>query len=212
MKHVVLFSGGLDSTLVLMNTLYNLPPKSKLITYTVDYDQTNKIEIERAKQIIDLLNANLPVKIEHRITKLTLPKIQYDDYVVYPLRNIVIATYIAAQAIDNNDDKIKLYLGINGTDAARFQDCRADVLKDLRILLESFNVDLITPLLAYEKNSDNYVHLVYRFSLNPIFKDVLRLTYSCYAGTEPPCNTCVACNLRNAVLRKLKEQYGIELT
>jgi 7-cyano-7-deazaguanine synthase len=190
MNSLVLFSGGLDSTVILANMVRDRLECSAL---TFDYGQRNVIEVERAEQIAQ--HYNVPHEI---ITLLDIAVAKADD-VVWAGRNLIFASIAVgiAQARGFN----RVVVGCNGSDWARFPDCRPPFWTGLdRIARDAYSVAIEAPLMHYSKND---VVLMARKLEVPI-----DLTWSCYEpvkdfehGGQQPCGQCLACETRKAALQ-----------
>ena len=153
-KYAILsFSGGLDSTSLLINLLYN---KFHVKCITFDYGQKHLIEIDRAIQNIEYLNnRGLELQISHNIVNIKdafnskasslfnnsqeIPRGHYEDSnmlsTFVPNRNAIFTSIIFSYALSwskelNNHD-IYFSLGCHSGDHTIYPDCRPDFYKKL---------------------------------------------------------------------------------
>ena len=151
---LVIFSGGQDSTTCL---LWALKKFNKISAITFNYKQRHSIEIECAKNIINILNSkdklqvswlNNKPKINHIIVDISFLsdllqtamiqdlEIKYDEAsglpsTFVPGRNILFLTIAAGYAYQK---KIKhLVAGVCQTDYSGYPDCRDTTIKSLPI-------------------------------------------------------------------------------
>ena len=178
-KYAILsFSGGLDSTSLLINLLYN---KFDVQCITFDYGQNHLIEIEKAKLNIKYLNSNgFSGRLKHRVVNIKdafnsngsslfrnsedVPRGHYEDSnmlsTFVPNRNAIFTSIIFSYALswskELNNEKIYFSLGCHSGDHAIYPDCRPDFYKKL---IESLkvgnwgggNIDDYMPYINYTK-------------------------------------------------------------
>ncbi|MDI1320365.1 MAG: 7-cyano-7-deazaguanine synthase QueC [bacterium] len=198
MKTVVIFSGGMDST-VLVYDLLACGDTVKVLS--VDYGQRHSKEIECAKRIaVDL-------GIEHRVadlrgissllagSSLTSPDVAVPDghyaeenmkATVVPNRNMIMLSIAAGWAISLRFDAVAF--GAHGGDHAIYPDCRsvfADAVDAAIRLADWHQVQLIRPFVGLTKTD-----LAKRgHELHVPFAQ----TWSCYKGGDLHCGTCGTC-------------------
>ena len=153
-KYAILsFSGGLDSTSLLINLIYN---KYTVLCITFNYGQNHLIEIEKAKLNIDYLNSNgYNDQIKHKIVNIKdafnpegssllankerIPTGHYEDHnmlsTFVPNRNAIFTSIIFSYALswskELNGSKIFLSLGCHSGDHTIYPDCRPEFYKKL---------------------------------------------------------------------------------
>lgn len=189
-----LFSGGLDSTVLLFNMLAH---KCRVRALIFDYGQKHDNEIECARHTC------LETRVHYQIVSLrdifdgsSLIKGGRGSVVV-PNRNMVflsIAASIAASRripfvtiASNNDDKIG------------FPDCRPGFISSVDAILSKVElpVSARAPYLHLSK-----LEIVKRGRLLGVDFDK---TWSCYNGGATPCGNCKACKLRSSAMRGIQE-------
>lgn len=209
-KAVVLFSGGLDSTVVLALALSQ---GKKCLALSFDYGQRHKIELEAAKKIADHYG------VEHRIIPIfpqtfsmkgsglttdgeipknrSLKEMQSGQVpsTYVPARNTLFIAYALVQAEIFGADEI--HLGPNKLDQIPYPDCRPafiSAFQDVANLAskraaEGAPPKLIAPLIDMDK------HQIMK--LGVALNAPLDWTFSCYDPQDQrPCGCCDACILR----------------
>jgi 7-cyano-7-deazaguanine synthase len=195
MKTILVYSGGLDST-VLLYSLFAQARELKVLSF--NYGQRHSRELEFAKKNCVKLG------VEHRVVDLssikpllggssqTDPNVDVPEghyaaenmkLTVVPNRNSIMMNIAAAWAISSKFDTVA-YAAHNG-DHAIYPDCR-----------EEF-VDALNKTLAL---ADWHVVQIERPFINMTKGDIVKLgnklgvpfvdTFSCYRGTEVPCGKC----------------------
>ena len=148
MKQAVLsLSGGMDSSTVL---LYLLEKGYEVTALSFDYGQKHKIELERAQQLVDYINAQVSIPwINYKVIKLDglvellnsnlveggedVPEGHYEEEnmkdTVVPNRNKIFSSIVQAVALSIANEKkcpIKIAMGIHAGDHAIYPDCRQE--------------------------------------------------------------------------------------
>lgn len=209
MKAIVLFSGGVDSTVSLAIAL-----KSGRECYPIsfDYGQRHKIELESAKKIA--AHYGLP----HKIIKIdpatfantalidlkNVPKNRTEKEIdlggipstYVPARNTLFLSYALGQAEIVQAEEI--YFGPNALDIKPYPDCRPAFISAFQQVMNVATkqaVDgapprLVTPLIEWNKTE------IIREGIR--LHAPLELTFSCYDPTPmgQHCTQCDACLLR----------------
>ncbi|WP_428898146.1 queuosine biosynthesis protein QueC [Parelusimicrobium proximum] len=205
-KAVVLFSGGLDSTVCLywaLNEGYECYPMH------ISYGQKHTKEIEAARAIA----AGLGLKIEEVTLNLswlsTSSLVGGDDIPEHELKDIgggkipstyvpgrnLIFTSLAASYADAMDCSA-IVLGPNAVDYSGYPDCREEFYKPLgeavnqgtAVGTQGGGIKILTPIIKMSKA--DIVRLGRKLGV-PLNK-----TWSCYSGGDEPCGKCDACKLR----------------
>lgn len=186
MSVLVLFSGGLDSTLCLVNALRSY---ESVYTLGFDYGQSNKLELMfRRKLLSKLKRKNLK---QDFLIKCEIGDSHNRNAVFLALSHTI------ARRVNTNT----IVLGVCSDDT--HQDCDVDKLIKLNETLNLFNdssVNLSTPLSKLNKSG---VWLDVQ-SLPDIVRDtVIENTYTCYENSLKRnawgygCGECSACELRS---------------
>jgi 7-cyano-7-deazaguanine synthase len=203
--NVVVFSGGLDST-VCMGLAAREGP---VLALSFDYGQRHRIELERAARIAERMGAErLVVELDASQwggSALTDASIEVPDHalsvgesaipVTYvPARNLIFLSVAAGVAEARDADAV--YLGVNALDYSGYPDCRPAFVRSfadtaalaLRRGVEGRPVAFRTPLIDLTK-----AQIV---TLGCSLSVPLELSWSCYRGGPLPCGRCDACALR----------------
>lgn len=201
MKSIVVYSGGLDST-VLLYYLRNLGYNLKAIT--VDYGQRHRKEVVVAGRVTEFLG------IEHRVVDLrslqplfsksalvnvseAVPDGHYEDssmrVTVVPNRNMILLAVAAAWAINEQFDSVAY--GAHSGDHAIYPDCREEFVEAMAqaiALADWHKVRILRPFLSHSKADICRLGAELRVP----FGD----TWSCYKGGLHHCGTCGTCTER----------------
>ena len=176
MSYVLSFSGGLDSTTLLLHLLCR---KKSIYALSFDYGQKHKIELEFAKRNIDYLKSK-GFKINHKIVDLSsiatllessltdpdinIPEGHYMDVnmksTFVPNRNAIFSSIIYAYALSiykKTKKDVSISLGVHSGDHLIYPDCRPDFYKSI---MESFHmgnwdseyIDTYLPYINFSKS------------------------------------------------------------
>lgn len=197
-KVLVLYSGGLDST-VLAYEAASVGYRVELISFY--YGQCHSRELEAAKKIAQILAVPLgivDIGAAGRLLNSSLTNSEIEATVV-PNRNSIFANIAAGIAISREIDTIAL--AVHGGDYAVYPDCRPVFIYRLTECLRAATgteLQVWTPYLYLYK----YQIVLEGYELNVPFE----LTWSCYKGGEIHCGNCGACVER----REAFELAGVE--
>jgi 7-cyano-7-deazaguanine synthase len=198
-KAVLSFSGGMDSTGVLLKLL-TADVEIKAISF--DYGQKHLIEIKKAKQLVSYINKNCKCSLDHTVIKLQglskllnsnlvrggkeVPEGHYRDsnmrMTVVPNRNKVMSSIIQSIALswaNFTQEEVFIAMGIHSGDHEIYPDCRKEFRDaDYKAFKlgnwEAEKVKLYTPFLNLNKfsilnQSLNMCHLL-KINFNEVFK------------------------------------------
>ena len=198
MKALVLFSGGLDST-VLATQMKKDAEETRLLS--IDYGQRHAKELDHSQKVADHLG------LAHEILKLTqlgqilggssltdksmtLPEGHYAEEsmksTVVPNRNMILLALAGGHALSIGFDTIAY--AAHAGDHTIYPDCRpefADAMDTALGLADWNTLSLHRPYVEMTKSD-----LV---SLGDKLEAPLHLTWSCYAGGEIHCGKCGTC-------------------
>ena len=198
MKALVLFSGGLDST-VLATQMKKDAEETRLLS--IDYGQRHAKELDHSQKVADHLG------LAHEILKLpqlgqilggssltdksmTLPEGHYAEEsmksTVVPNRNMILLALAGGHALSIGFDTIAY--AAHAGDHTIYPDCRpefADAMDTALSLADWNTLSLHRPFVDMTKSD-----LV---SLGAELDAPLHLTWSCYAGNEIHCGKCGTC-------------------
>jgi 7-cyano-7-deazaguanine synthase len=179
---ILLYSGGLDSTVL----LYEMRPSAALF---FDYGQTHSKEFDKAQW--HCWKKKIPLHV------LKLPKLQGSSLTgsngtfIVPARNLIFLAHAANYAIANGHDQITL--GANATDRDLFPDCRLGFLEYVRhaILGSGYELRVEAPLLDLTKAE---------IAKKAKFYGIKRsMVWWCYAGGDKPCGECGSCKAEEGI-------------
>lgn len=198
MKSIVVFSGGMDST-VLLTFLKRRGDDVKALS--VDYGQRHRRELEAANKIATHFG------VEHRVADLRgllpllggssqtshdvdVPKGHYAEEsmkkTVVPNRNMILLAVAGAWAISTKSDCVA-YAAHSG-DHAIYPDCRpifADILNLALSCADWHKVVIERPFIDMTKAQI--------CAVGERYGAPLEMTYSCYEGREHHCGKCGTC-------------------
>jgi 7-cyano-7-deazaguanine synthase len=198
MKAIVLFSGGLDST-VLATQMKQEATQTRLLS--IDYGQRHAKELDHSQKVADHLG------LAHEILKLPqlgqilggssltdksiiLPEGHYAEEsmksTVVPNRNMILLALAGGHALSIGFDTIAY--AAHAGDHTIYPDCRpefADAMNKALGLADWNDLNLHRPYVEMTKSD-----LV---SLGEELNAPLQLTWSCYAGGEIHCGKCGTC-------------------
>lgn len=201
MKNVVIFSGGLDSTVLLHKIAKE---SSEIHGLSFNYGQRHKKELDFAKiqaaalctswQMIDISFlsgiASASALTDH---SLALPLEHYthnnQKITVVPNRNMVMLSIAIALAENNSCDSV--YFGPHANDFAIYPDCRPEFVEQLSRASElaTYNrIKVFAPFVNMKKS--DIVMLGAKLGVD------FSATWSCYAGGEQHCGKCATCQER----------------
>jgi 7-cyano-7-deazaguanine synthase len=203
--HLVILSGGLDSTvcMALAARRTGQPP----LALTFDYGQRHRTEVDRAAGVAGHYRAeHLVVRLDTSAwggSALTdesqpVPTAGSDPSeipVTYvPGRNSIFLSVALAVAEARQLDAV--WIGVNAIDYSGYPDCRPEFIEAFRRVaevgqrrgVEGWPVEIVTPLIESSKGG------IVRTGLE--LEAPLHLTWSCYQGGDRPCGVCDACVLR----------------
>ena len=214
-KAVVLFSGGLDSTTVLV---YALKQGYDVYPLTFSYGQRHAIEIKQSERTLEkygllnrqtifsidltpfvncsLINKNLEVPefAENRIPSTYVPS-----------RNLIFLSVASGFAETLGAEKI--FIGVNSVDYSGYPDCRPEFVDAFNKTIAvgtkqgvESGIEVVAPILNMSKKE--IVELGMSLGVD------YSLTHSCYNPTSDglSCGVCDSCRLRLEGFR----QVGVE--
>lgn len=219
---VVTFSGGQDSTTLLLWALDILPPE-RVVAISFDYGQRHRVELDRAAEIAADLGVKRVVLDLPALSQLGGAALTSDEVAVaadatgsgndhaernglpstfVPGRNILFLTlaaaYAAPRAIPN------VVTGICEADRSGYPDCRSEFAESLEHTIhlgmgvEPESLSLVAPLLALDKAD------TWRLADALGRRDyIAEMTHTCYEGDRDGrfewgygCGMCPACEER----------------
>lgn len=198
MKIVIVYSGGLDSTVL----LYHLHAQGhELSALSIDYGQRHRCELKQAGEICSQLGVPHSIADLSAIrpllagSSLTSPEIEVAEghyteesmkTTVVPNRNMILLSIATGHALSIQAGQIA-YAAHSG-DHAIYPDCRnefADAMAEAIRLADWEQVELIRPFVDWTK-----ADIVRRGSQLAV---PFEKTWSCYKGGEIHCGRCGTC-------------------
>jgi 7-cyano-7-deazaguanine synthase len=198
MKSVAVFSGGLDSTVMLRQLV---DAGDDVIALSVDYAQRHRRELAQAELIagrwgiewrVADLSAIAPLLAGSSQTSpdIAVPHGHYAEetmkQTVVPNRNMIMISVAAGWAISRRFDRVAY--AAHAGDHTIYPDCRpefATALGQALALADWHRVDLHCPFVTM--NKAEIVSLGARLGVD------FALTWSCYEGGELHCGRCGTC-------------------
>ena len=222
-NNVIIYSGGLDST-VLLYYIINILKERDIHLLTFDYGQKNG-EMERKcaayhfQELSDMgfvkswnvMNmteyAEMVKRSKCSLTNSTINNTDlFKDKVpvaYVPNRNLTMLTYAATYCEIVGGKKV--YYGAHNSDTeANFWDCTSQFVSNLNNLL-GLNISNPISIEAPFINSNKDFILETGIKLGVDFTK----TYTCYEGKEIPCGKCLSCIGRIESFKKIKERDPI---
>jgi 7-cyano-7-deazaguanine synthase len=202
--HLVVLSGGLDSTVCL--ALASRQSETAPMALTFDYGQRHRTELDRAAGVAGHYRSeHLVVRLDTSAwggSALTDPSIAVPTGgseggipVTYvPARNSIFLSVALGVAEARGLDAV--WIGVNAIDYSGYPDCRPEFIDAFRGVaatgqkrgVEGDPIEIRTPLIESTKSQ------IVRLGLAN--EAPLHLTWSCYQGGDRPCGECDACILR----------------
>lgn len=188
MSIVNLVSGGLDSTLI--GIMAN-EEGMQMYPLFIDYGQrAAQVEWQTCLLVHNRFGLPMPVRMDLAgfgkviSSGLTSPEKNIKDEAFTPGRNLLFLVMGAAYAHQVGAETVTI--GLLAERFSLFPDQRADFIERSELAIEAalgHPIRVVTPLSEFSK------------------ADVVRLaqekgvsgTYSCHAGTDPPCGQCISC-------------------
>lgn len=188
MSIVTLVSGGLDSTVMALLAHDEHIEQHPLF---IDYGQLGR-DRELSACLGNFKHHHLPLPEVLQLSGygalfssgLTDPKKRIFEDAFLPCRNLMFLTVGAAYAYQCGASSVAI--GLLDESVSLFPDQTRSFIKDASALLAKSlgrYIKIVTPLMAFTKA--DIVGMARELGVTQ--------TYSCHAGTEVPCGTCVAC-------------------
>lgn len=198
MKAVVLFSGGLDSTVLAHQLIHQ---KADVRLLSIHYGQRHQKELEHSTRIASILGSPHQILDFSNLGKLlggssltddtiTLPEGHYAEEsmksTVVPNRNMILLSLAAGHALSIGFDTIAY--AAHAGDHFIYPDCRpefAEAMEKALGLADWEDLKLYRPFV--DKTKADLV------KLGTELGSPLEMTWSCYAGMDNHCGKCGTC-------------------
>lgn len=197
MRSVLLFSGGLDSTVLLFELLAK---GQEVACLSFNYGQKHARELEFAQrttqrlglqhQIIDLSSIQSLISKSALTGPIEIPDGHYTDssmkITVVPNRNMIMLSLAIGWAITLEADSVS-YAAHSG-DHTIYPDCRPEFIQKMREAAQLCDWKSILLTTPFEKLSKSEIVL-----LGSRLEVPFSNTWSCYRGDAEHCGTCGTC-------------------
>lgn len=211
---VVVFSGGQDSTTVLLELL-EADKYKQIHTITYSYGQRHSEEVKNAGKLIELLERDYPEKEltnivvdasyinavapSNYLTDEDKQNIEYHEKGIpstfVPGRNIVFFSMAAMYAYNRGSKSV--YVGVSEADFSGYPDCTSSFIEKMQTALNEGldnNIKIKAPLM--ESTKKDVWHRAHEMNRVEFIRDE---TITCYEGIKGTgCQECPACELRSA--------------
>jgi len=202
--HLVILSGGLDSTVCMALAVAETAVAPLALTF--DYGQRHRVELDRAAGVAGHYRS------EHLVVRLDTAawggSALTDSTIDVPMEGSgsgIPVTYVPARnsiflavalGVAEARELDAVWIGVNAIDYSGYPDCRPEFIEAFRGVartglkrgVEGNAIELRTPLIECTK--EEIVRLGAEYGAP------LALTWSCYLGGDQPCGACDACRLR----------------
>ena len=200
MKVISLFSGGLDSTVLLS---FLKQKRCKVYPLTINYGQRHEREIQASKEVCKVLNIKTQKIIDiSDISQLLMSSSLIDktgdlsaqELAIVPNRNAILLSLATAWAVSMNTN----YVAFAGHKSDNpYPDCTNMFIRKFEMSMREGNnreITILNPFINMEK-----WEVVKEGMLmgSPIEK-----SYSCYKGNKEPCGKCHTCLERKDAINK----------
>ena len=203
MKAVVLSSGGVDSS-VMMLLLKN--QNIDILPLHINYGQlAEDHEWEACGRVCEFLGLH-PVKIDFPGFKfipsgLTNPELDIEKFAFLPTRNLLFIVLGAAYGYGKSADTVAIGILANPI----FPDQTIEFLKTAESCVSKSlgkSLKLLAPLTSLDKRDT--LRLARKYGLP------LELTYYCHSGQSVPCGQCISCKERIAAEESLSQSTATD--
>ena len=215
MQAIVIFSGGLDSTVVLFDAVREYGAH-EVLALTFDYGQLMRAELDAAHEIAKLagvVHETVDISGFARVcasaqTRTDIPMSVMDGCndlptTFTPSRNLVFIAIASSLALSR--DVRRVLLGVNQPLGIGYPDCGQPFLEAAQHAVRVGNADatfeIRAPLLLKTK-AEIVQHAV---SLGDTCMHAITRSVTCYRGLRPGCGKCMACVQRRTGF----EQAGV---
>lgn len=213
-KGIVLFSGGLDSTVLLTK----VAREQEVTALSILYGQRHKKELEYAVKIAAKLgvphmmfdmSAESIMRAGALMGMTEVPMAHFEDEsqraTIVPNRNMILISLAVALAESLKLDCV--WVGAHQGDAAIYPDCRREFLGTLFDAIGLATEDRVTLLYPFINKDKTGIVKVGDMIGAPIQE-----TWSCYVGGEKHCGGCGACQERQIAFREagVKDEVAYE--
>ena len=198
-RYIHLFSGGLDSTVL----LYDIIDRGDSVECLLcNYNQRHAKELDFAQATCVKLGVKYSVlQLPHQLftrSALAGRALKVDELsgssTVVPNRNMVFISMATSYALSTGANMVSW--AVNLDDSKVYPDCRLAFYNQIRFAIEKCDNTLVLLRAPFLSKTKAEVVALGK-SLGVPFDE----TWSCYAGNETPCGECGACKSRQEALQ-----------
>ena len=208
MKHIVLLSGGLDSS-TLLGEVERMSDYTDIKAISFFYGQRHSKELESAAKvaghygidhtIFNLMDAFRPIEFLSFSSLLGNSEVPHGHYAqpsmvqtIVPNRNMIFISFGAAMAeawLQNTGDiTAKVWLAVHAGDHFVYPDCRPEFVEGARATVLAATESRVQVMAPFSEMTKTMI------TARGIQLDVpYGLTWSCYEGNAEPCGRCGTC-------------------
>lgn len=204
---LVLFSGGLDSTVALYYALHIMP--GPVYTVSFEYGQRHRLEIDRSRDIIDMVRKEFPGQLPRSVT-LPIPRAlmpgkssilgnaevkhytampnheeSQGDPAFIPHRNLLFLSIAASWA--RHLQATTIVTGLRGG----FPDCTTEFERRMQWTLGQSDPEW--PIAVFSPVHKSRAETIRMAKDLKGCWEALAYTTTCFNGHEPPCGKCLPC-------------------
>lgn len=184
---------------------------NEVFAISFDYGQRHSVELKYAKELAKIADVleHIIVKLPHYSllsasallsSEMDLSNYSHDGVpqTYVPMRNLIFISIASAFADEKSIQNIAI--GVHALDSP-YPDCRPEFITSAEAAINAGSsyvfktkrrISIFAPFLGMTKAEIA--------NLGKSLKVPFEMTYSCYAGTEPPCGKCLACMQRERAL------------
>ena len=188
MKIVTLVSGGIDSALILTKFLekgYDVYPLHINYNHLAEPKEWDSCQKICKKLGIRPYRMDIP-GFGKLPSGLTVQDVDIYEHAFLPTRNLVFITLGAAYGYTKSANVVAIGLLVDHM----FPDQTREFVDKAEISISAAlgtNIHVLTPLIKL--NKVEVLRLADKY-------DLVKMTYYCHSGTEPPCGKCISCKER----------------
>lgn len=224
-KTLVVFSGGFDSTSLLLKECAHIHnPAKRVVALTFDYGQRHRKEIQVAQDICKLINVrHIILNVSNHIFDTSLSALlqgstgaihhkQYEQFTAeerdrfgavntsVPLRNPLFAIIAAIKAAELHCDYVKMAIHMGDSANYAYPDCSPGCLLPLNQAVMAATNDMIRLCFPFLRRTKGQIARDCASDLNVarLWHTVIGRSWSCYEGGELQCGQCATCLERRA--------------
>jgi 7-cyano-7-deazaguanine synthase len=205
MKTKLIYSGGMDSTVLLY---WLLDSGHDVSAVSFHYGQRHSKELDCASNICGILGVRHDVIVLPKLRGSALvedgviPHRHYAEdsmkQTVVPNRNMIMIAHAVSVAIADGCDAVAY--GCHAGDHAIYPDCRPEFTATMSAAISMCDwskIQLLTPFVSIDKTQIA--------SIAKRLQVPIELTWTCYEGQVDPCGKCGSCTERNEAIKNTNQ-------